>query len=400
MFANITCRSPRHIVGSLTVLMATLSPLAYAQNAPEVTIARVPNGGIQPQIVAKDGVWHLAYLKGDAKASDVFYARSTDGQNWSAPLRVNSQAGSAIATGTIRGAHLTIGRNGRVFVAWNGSNTAQPRLDYVPEKARKYGTSPFLFTRLKEDGSAFEPQRNLMTKTFNLDGGGSLAADDEGRVYAVWHANDKDAQEEAGRRVWIARSTDNGATFSTEAPVWNETTGVCACCQLRLLAENGGKVTLLYRSAGEVVNRDSYALRSTDAGATYRGSKIHDWKIGACPMSSYALAKDSARLLAAWESSEQVFFAPLSDDMKPQGIAPAPGQGDNRKHPVLAVNNDGQILLAWTEGTGWARGGMLRWQLFDAQGRAIGRGGEQNGVPVWSYSAAFARPDGGFTILY
>ncbi len=393
-------RRVRGVLGCLGVFIAAWSSLACAQNAPIVTVARVPSGGIQPQIIAKNGIYHLAYLKGDPKANDVFYARSTDGQNWSAPLRVNSQPGSAIAMGTIRGAHLSVGRNGRVFVAWNGSGSAQPRLDFVPESAKKYGASPFLFSRLKEDGSAFEPQRNLMTKTFNLDGGGSLAADDEGRVYLVWHANDRDGQDEAGRRVWIARSSDDGATFSTETPVWNEPTGICGCCQMRVLAENGGTVTLLYRSAGEVVNRDTYALVSNDKGVTFQGLKIHDWKIGACPMSSYSLIKDGARLLAAWESDKQVFLAPLGADMKPQGIAPAPGKGDNRKHPVLAANKDGQILMVWTEGTAWARGGRLRWQVFDAQGRALGKAGEQDGLPVWSYATVIAGLDGKFTVLY
>ena len=27
------------------------------------------------------------------------------------------------------------------------------------------------------------------------------------------------------------------------------------------------------------------------------------------------------------------------------------------KHPVLATNPSGETLLAWTEGTGWQRGG-------------------------------------------
>ena len=107
----------------VALLLGCVAPTAHAQ----VTLARLPEGAMQPQVVVKDGVFHLAYLKGDPKASDVFYARSDDGQKWNAPLRVNSQAGSAIAMGTIRGAHLAVGRNGRVFVAWNGSGTATLR---------------------------------------------------------------------------------------------------------------------------------------------------------------------------------------------------------------------------------------------------------------------------------
>ena len=373
-----------------------------AQAAPDVTLSRLPDGAMQPQIVSKSGVLHLVFLKGEPRACDVFYQRSTDsGQTWSAPLRVNSQAGSAIAMGTIRGAQLAVGKNGRVFVAWNGSNDAQPRNSWVPESAKKFGASPYLFARLKDDGSAFEPQRNLMTKTFNLDGGGSLAADDEGRVYAVWHANDKAEQNEGGRHVWIARSTDEGATFNAETPAWNEPTGVCGCCQLKIMAENGGKVTLLFRAASEVVNRDTFALFSSDAGAKFSGTKIHDWKIGACPMSSYSLDKNGAVTFAAWESDKRVFYSPLDNSMKATSIVEAPGKGENRKHPALAINGEGQTLLVWDENTAWARGGKLRWQIFDKDGRRVPiASGERDGLPVWSYAAAFARPDGGFTILY
>ena len=34
---------------------------------------------------------------------------------------MNSQEGSAIAAGNIRGARIAIGQNGRIHVAWNGS---------------------------------------------------------------------------------------------------------------------------------------------------------------------------------------------------------------------------------------------------------------------------------------
>ena len=373
-----------------------------AQAAPDIQVARLPEGAMQPQVVVKNGTVHMVFLKGEPRACDVWYQRSNDGgQSWSEPLRVNSQANSAIAMGTIRGAQLAVGRQGRVYVAWNGSNDAQPRNAWAPESAKKHGASPYLFSRLKGDGSAFEAQRNLMTKTFNLDGGGSIAADDQGRVYAVWHANDKAGQNEADRHVWIARSADDGATFTNETPAWNKPTGVCGCCQLKVMAENDGNVTLLFRAATEEVNRDTFALFSGNAGKTFSGLKIHDWKINACPMSSYALEKAGATTLAAWESEQRVFYSPLNEAMQATNIVEAPGKGENRKHPALAVNDEGQTLLVWDENTAWARGGKILWQLYDKNGRSVANAsGQKNGLPVWSYAAAFARPDGGFTILY
>ena len=59
------------------------------------------------------------------------------------------------------------------------------------------------------------------------------------------------------------------------------------------------------------------------------------------------------------------------------------------------------MLLVWTENMGWEKGGSLAWQVFDKDLRPIaGEKGEIPGVPTWSLVAAFARPDGHFTILY
>ncbi|HLU46506.1 MAG TPA: hypothetical protein VK116_00430, partial [Planctomycetota bacterium] len=99
--------------------------LGFASEAevPDVKVIRVPDGGIQPEVVRDDeGVVHMIYFSGDAKAGDVFYTRSKDdGASFRPPLRVNSQAKSVIAIGTVRGAQLAVGRDGRVHVAWMGA---------------------------------------------------------------------------------------------------------------------------------------------------------------------------------------------------------------------------------------------------------------------------------------
>jgi hypothetical protein len=59
------------------------------------------------------------------------------------------------------------------------------------------------------------------------------------------------------------------------------------------------------------------------------------------------------------------------------------------------------MLLAWTEGTGWERGGDLAWQVYDAAGRPTReRGRLAGGVPVWGLPTAVASPDGRFLIFH
>jgi hypothetical protein len=223
----------------------------------------VPNGGIQPQAVADaKGTVHLIYFKGDnAGAGDLFYVRRETGkERFSEPMRINSRPGSACAVGSVRGGQIALGKGRRPHVVWNGDG----------------GTD---YARLNDAGTAFEEQRNLMRETEVPDGGGTVAADDAGNVYVVWHGQRKGDRGEDKRKVWVARSTDEGKTFAIEAPAWTEPTGVCACCSTRALTDRNGIVYVLYRSATAEVNRDTYLLVSEDRGQSFQKAFIHKWKV-------------------------------------------------------------------------------------------------------------------------
>src|SRR5215831_7027236 len=186
----------------------TLAISAAPAAATSVELVRVPSGGVQPEAVLDaNGILHLLYFAGEPQAGDLFYVRSSDyGKTFSTPIRVNSQPGSSIATGTIRGGQLAIGRGGRVHVVWNGSDVAKPRGLINP--ASGTAEAPFLYSRSNARGTAFEPQRDLTRHSYAIDGGGSIAADHEGHVYAAWHAIPVGGGSgEDQRRVWIARSS-------------------------------------------------------------------------------------------------------------------------------------------------------------------------------------------------
>ncbi len=400
-------------LAALLMLASLASPIISSSargdeprgHAPTVEVLELPDGGIQPQAAADDsGTIHLVDFRGDPAGGDLYYCRteapSGPGRTkFARPVRVNSQPGSAIAIGTIRGGQLAIGRGGRVHVAWNGSNSASPK--------NPAGGVPMLYTRSDPSGTSFEPQRNLMHTTSALDGGGAVAADREGNVYVAWHARTEDAGPgEAHRRMWLARSNDDGATFSAEEPAFDEPTGACGCCGTRALADHNGAVYLLYRAATEGVDRDMYLLRSDDRGRHFRGEALGRWRAQLCPMSSAALADSADGVRAAWETKGQVYFSRLDPQTHrssppvspPTGADARPSAG--RKHPAVAANPRGETILVWTEGTGWQKGGSLVWQVFDRDGRSIGPAGRiDNGVPVWGLATVVARPDGGFVIV-
>jgi hypothetical protein len=378
-----------------TALALLALACALTASAAEVRLQRVPGAGLQPQaIVDAKGTLHLVYLKGDPKACDVFYVRRAAGKTeFSSPLRVNSQPGSAIAIGTIRGAQLALGKAGRVHIAWNGSSQAEPK--------PKTQSSPLLYTRLNDAGTAFEPQRNVINSTQHLDGGGTVAADAQGNVYVLWHSAPVDNKVgEAGRAVFLVRSKDEGKTFAAERMVNPDLSGACGCCGMRAFADSQGNLFALYRAAGGALNRDMTLLTSKNQGESFTSTTLHRWNIGQCPMSSEFFTESGGRVLAAWETAGPVQFAALNGAGQKAPVASTPTATVKGKYPVTAVNQAGETLLVWTEGTAWQRGGALAWQLFGTDGKPAGTAQRRDGIPVWGLAAAVAEPDGGFTVLY
>jgi hypothetical protein len=333
----------------------------------------------------------MVYFKGDAADGDLYYSRSLDGRTWSSPIRVNSSPGSAVAVGNIRGARIATGRRGWIYVVWNGSQTAAKQ---------NGGRFPLLFSRLKPNGTAFEPERNLIRTAYGLDGGSGLAADRSGRVYVFWHAPEPDKRGEEWRTVWVARSLDDGTHFEPERRVWNEPTGACGCCSLNASTDLRGNIYVLFRSARESVHRDMYLLTSENHGVTFAGSDISKWDVGYCVMSAEAFAAGQNGMFAAWETQKQVHLGKIASGSTTVRDTVVSPDGTNQKYPTLAINRGGDILIAWTEGMGWKRGGSVHWRLFDGAGQHIGSENGRDGVPAWSVVAAYPRRDGEFVVLY
>ena len=118
-------------------------------------------------------------------------------------------------------------------------------------------------------------------------------------------------------------------------------------------------------------------------------------------MSRVTLNQAKAGAVGAWETGKEAFFAHINPrTLEVTRPISAPGAGANRKHPIAVSNSKSETLFAWTEGTGWAKGGSLAWQIYDASDKPELEKGRAEGVPMWSLITAFAKPDRGFVLVY
>jgi hypothetical protein len=380
---------------AVLVLIQAFSWLAHGG----VTLLRTPNSGIQPQAaVDSKGTIHLIYYTGSPEGGDVFYVkRPLEQTEFSQPLRVNGRSGSVIAMGTIRGAQMALGKNGRVHVVWDGMGKGAARVSVGGKEV-----APLLYTRLNDAQTAFEPERNIITFAPGLDGGSSVAADPEGNVYVTWHAPQPGSshEDEEDRVVFIARSREDGKTFETEKTALSERTGACACCGMRAFADSSGAVYILFRSAMGGLNRDALLLVSKRPEEDFTIAHRDKWKVTTCPMSSATLTQAKDGAIAAWETAGQVYWARVNPRTL-EVSAPIRPPGDTaRKHPVAVSNGKGETLLVWTEGTAWAKGGAVAWQVYSADGKPTSDKGRGEGLAAWSLATACATPSGDFVVFY
>jgi hypothetical protein len=248
--------------------------------------------------------------------------------------------------------------------------------------------------------TAFEPERNLAQTSVSPDAA-AVAADASGTVYVAWHAQIPGGKDESDRRLWVARSTDDGRSFAAEAAASKAALGACGCCGVRALADRRGVLRLLFRSAVQLTSRDTYLLTSYDKGTSFSSDLMQPWQVGACPMSTFGLVETGTDVLAAWETGGQLQWLRIDETTSRRSNWTTPsGDATNRRYPAIAGNQRGEVLLAWIEGASWNKGGTLAWQRFGSDGKPAGEIGRRPAAPTWDTPAVAVRPDGSFIVLY
>lgn len=364
--------------------------------AVDVRPERVPEAGLQPDaVVDARGRVHLIYLSGDPKSADIHCVSRDPGRGaWSRPQTVNSEAGAAVAIGSVRGARLALGASGILHVVWNGSSR-------LPSTAS--GSAPLLYSRSKAPGEGFEPQRALGGRTRHLDGGAAVAADGKGTVWVVWHAAlptpPVGGDDETHRAVFLCVSHDEGRSFELPRRIDPPGMGVCACCALDAGIGPDGSGWVLVRGAAGKSERGMQLLTTRSGSLDFQWRALDAWSLNQCPLSTARLSRLGGDPVAVWLSEGRIRLGRLG---MAESVRPLSEPGRKANHPVVVpLQGSDSLLVAWTEGTAWQRGGDLAW-------RTVGSGASPEdspiqrlpGVPVWGSLAAWRESDGSVTVLY
>jgi hypothetical protein len=366
----------------VTVLIAVICLPSSAEpgaTIPDVFFERVPDQGIQPQLITDNaGLTHLIYFKRDKQEGrnrngNLYYRQRLTANSWSKAVKVSQEPFNHL--GPVSKASAYVDNQGRIHVVWFISQTG------------------YLYARSNIERSEFEPSRRVVTEfTEGLDAEANISGTND-RIAITWHAGP--LANESARSVYSLSSLDNGATFGRAVRMSDPSLGACACCSLTTQYDENQSLQIAYRSAVNNDGRHMQFITREQGKEVFTTRTVGEWNINTCPVSSNHLNGD----WLVFETQGQLFQInlALSD------IATRLVDSDVRqKHPVIATNNLGQRLVAWGEANGYFSGGSLAVKLYDPDETIAAQSIRTAGkvIDEFSVAAASALPDNNFLVLY
>ena len=298
--------------------------------------------GIGPSHSGRVGVgWvssptvHLLAVLGQDDSARLALLNSEDGgDTFEKPVWV-SEAGSVVSSSG-EGSEAFVATPKELYAAWNQG-------------------SELWFARSITWGSSFEkPIKITDSPAKSFSGYPSLGVAPNGDVYAVWIDTRDQAGDSAGNyAVYLARSTDHGATFAKNVRVAGK---ICPCCRPTLAFGQKGEVMVFWRHVYPGSIRDMTVATSNDDGATFSSPRKvaeDNWKINGCPDSGAATARVGNRVYVAWlteASPDRGGVRMTWTEDGGQTWAPAIMASQNildANYPWFSVAQDGRGLLVF-----------------------------------------------------
>ncbi len=281
----------------------------------------------QPQLASGNGIVAMTFGGG---ASIYFTASKDRGEAFSAPVKV-AETG-ALALGRHRGPRVVILKDAIVITAIHGDKVATGTHAHgLPEAGNLSAW------RSTDQGKSWTKASVINdVPGAAREGLHAISAMPDGKgLFAVW----LDLREK-GTKLYGAKSTDGGKTWSKNVAVYESPEGtICQCCHPSLSIDAKGKIWVMWRNVVDG-SRDMYLASSTD-GVHFDGEAKQgegSWKINACPMDGGGFAMENGKAISAWRRGGLIYLA------KPGAPEKEIGPGKD----VALVNTSAGPYLAWT----------------------------------------------------
>lgn len=203
--------------------------------------------------------------------SRILLARSTDhGTTWGAPVVVSDEDGDARdGSTTVEGAVPAIGPNGEVYLAWSG-----PRgifFDRSDDGGASFGRD--VFVAAQPGGWAFAIPGLRRANGMPVTLCDTSASAYRGRIYVVW-ADQRNGTNDTD--VFAAWSSDRGATWSAPRRVNDDASRRHQFFQWAALDPVTGHLHVAFYDRRDTTGdaTDVFVARSTDGGATFTNARV------------------------------------------------------------------------------------------------------------------------------
>jgi hypothetical protein len=206
-------------------------------------------------------------------SSRVLFSRSTDrGETWTPPVRISDRGGDCIDDdNTVEGAVPAVGPEGQIYVSWSGPLGIM--FDRSGDGGTTWGTD--IPVSDHPGGWAFDVPGIYRCNGLPVTVCDTGSSGFRGRVYILW-GDQRYGLEDSD--VWIASSDDGGATWGSPRKVNDDLTGRHQFFPWITIDPRSGFLYVVFydrrESAGNAT--DVYLARSTDGGATFSNMRISE----------------------------------------------------------------------------------------------------------------------------
>lgn len=319
---------------------APVAPLDFESKPRAVLSASGISETRSPQIsVSPAGKISLLTLYKEGTAQRLGFTMSHDGGDHFMPLKPISEDGAVISAHGENNPEMAVsGRS--VYALWEQSLAEGPR--------------DIVVARSNNEGMSFEKPVRINDNTSpSFHGFASIAADAKGNVAIVWLDGREKPESPGTFDIYLAQSSDRGATFSPNIRVARS---ACPCCRPAVTIGPNGEIFVVWRKVFPGSIRDMVLSVSTDGGQTFPlQTRVAEdgWQINGCPESGAALRVNNNKLYVAWmtggsDSHARVQLAVSEDGgqhfRKPQAVS---REIRDPNHPVFAQTPRGGLLLAF-----------------------------------------------------